>query len=82
MSEALDTTAPHYEENINGENFYKMLKGVSVTKTDSNKIKNECGAWSTLLLDSVDEMVEHLSSLKITRKTIQTLTCVRHKVLF
>ena len=59
-----------------------MLKGFDVTKPDSTKIRNEYGAWSVLLLDSADEMVEHLRSLKITRNAIRTLTSVRCNVLF
>ena len=82
MSEASDATVPHSEENLNEEDFYETLKGVGMSKNDLNKIKNECGAWSVLLLDSVDEMIENLSSLKISRKNIRPLKHVRHKALF
>ena len=54
MLEASDATAPHSEENLNEEDIYEILKGAGVPKNDSNKIKNECGAWYALLLYSVD----------------------------
>ena len=82
MSEASDTTAPHSEENLTADNFYEILKGLDAKKNDSIKLKIEHESWFALLLDSADETVEHLSSLNITRKAIQTLTFARCKVHF
>ena len=82
MSEASYATAPYSEEKLHEEDFCETLKGVFVSKNDSNNVKNEYGAWSTLLLDRVDEMIENLSSLKISRKNIRPLKHVRHKALF
>ena len=65
MSEDSHATVPHYEENLNVEDFHEML--------NSQKTKDEHVAWSVLLLDSLDEMMEYLSSLKTPHKTILPL---------
>ena len=82
MSKNSNENAPHSRENLNEEDFYNALKGVSASKADSKKAKNEYGHWSTLLYDSVEEMVKNLKRLNILRKTILPLTFVRFCIEF
>ena len=50
----IDARAPYSKGNLDSTDFYRMLKGLGVSKQDSTKLHVEHGSWNMLMYESME----------------------------